>query len=549
MGLARRLALNAHRPLGRLALPFLRPTSAAPSPWDTGADPDALLAVALTARDPGAGRRAAARIEALWDGEPEHRKVIWWLLRERLTVPYGPHSTDHHFTGWTKMADGSADVPRISGTEIWRSGPRARDRIHLPETAERFLFGSDPDCPHVPRIRLVTGLALGTAAQAALLLDLALRADAPAVRGRCAAVVAETDEPHVLDALENVFSQAFGFWVDRRIIRDELILGQRPELWSDDGTPTPLLSLLLSNPHVPRPPGAESDDRTSYSAVLAALHGRFDLLADFPPGWLIHQMLRVTEDRPGTPADAACRRALRALDEGPAREILCQAAMEDDDSDAVAAVADAGHLPADPDLVPLFLMLTRQWERLAATDPDGHRLRDSIVREDIAPSFRELVWMLEQDAHPPQATAHDDPIPHDAREHALDALRAIGPGAAGNQLCEMAVDGVDIAVRVVTETGLVPAPSNPRDLALFLYRTGQWDRYDAADPDGQYLRDRVEQLSPYDDERTKLRDAAERGGRPMPCSPRSEPPRPAPYWPGGTGVSGTGGFTSGFTTH
>ncbi|GAA0265793.1 hypothetical protein GCM10009527_072490 [Actinomadura nitritigenes] len=546
MGLARRLALNAHRPLGRLALPFLCPTSAALPPWDTGADPDALLAVAFSARDPGARRRAAARIEALWDGEPERRKVIWWLLRERLTSPFGRHSSDHHLSGWTKVADGSAGVPRISWTGIWGSDSGARDQIHLPETVERFLFGPDPDCPHVPRIRLVTGLGLGTAPEAALLLDLALRADDPALRSRCAAVVAETDEPHVLDALENVFSQAFGFWVDRRTIRGELILGRRPELWSDDGTPTPLLSLLLSNPHVPRPPGAESDDGTSYSAVLAALHGRFDLLADFPPGRLIHQMLTVTEDRPGTPADAACRRALRALDEGPAREILCEAAMEDADvdNDAVAAVADAGYLPADPDLVPLFLMLTRQWERLAAGDPDGHRLRDYVVREDIAPSLHGLVRMLEQDAHPHPATAHDDPIPHDAREHALAALRAIGPGAAGNQLCAMAMDGVGLAVRVVAETCLVPVPDNRCDLALFLYRTGQWERYDAADPDGRYLRDRVARLSPYDDERTKLRDAAERGGRPMPCGPRSEPPRPDPYWPGGTGVGGTGGFTS-----
>ncbi|WP_433154441.1 hypothetical protein ACQPZ8_23470 [Actinomadura nitritigenes] len=548
MGLARTLALKAHRPLGRLALPFLRPASAAPPPWDTGTDPDALLAVAFSARDPGARRRAAARIEALWDGEPERRKVIWWLLRERITAPFGPHGTDHHLSEWTKVADGSAGVSRVSGTGVRRSDSRAGDRIHLSETAERFLFGPDPDCPRVPRIRLVTGLGLGTAAEAELLLDLALRADDPALRDRCAAVVAGTDEPHVLDALENVFSQAFDFWVNCRTFRGELILGQRPELWSDDGTPTPLLSLLLSNPLVPRPPGPESDDGTSYSAVLAALHGRFDLLADFPPGWLIHQMLTVTEERPGTPADAACRRALRALDEGPAREVLCEAAMEDADNDAVAAVTDAGYLPADTDLVPLFLMLTRQWERLAAADPDGHRLRDYIARGDGDPGFDGLVRMLEQDAHPHPATARD-PIPHDAREHALAALRAIGPGDAGNRLCAMAVDGVDVAVRVVAESGLVPVPNDPRDLALFLYRTGQWDRYDAADPDGRHLRGHVAGLSPYDDERTRLRDAAKRGGRPMPCSPPSEPARPDPYWPRGTGVAGTGGFTGGFTTH
>ena len=78
-----------------------------------------------------------------------------------------------------------------------------------------------------------------------------------------------------------------------------------------------------------------------------------------------------------------------------------------------------------------------------------------------------------------------------------------------------------------------------REFLELLYLTGQYERYDAADPDGTLLRTYCAQLPEV--ERWRLRDAAERACRPTPCPP-APPSAPKTDWPGGTGTLGSGGF-------
>lgn len=126
-----------------------------------------------------------------------------------------------------------------------------------------------------------------------------------------------------------------------------------------------------------------------------------------------------------------------------------------------------------------------------------------------------------------------------ARDVARRALHDIGPGAARDHLCYAATHGDAAALHAVVEAAHLP--SDPEAVLAFLFLTGQWDGYNAADPEpycANVLR--------YEFEREPFRVAAERAGRRSPCGPRPPPPRPQKYRPGGTGVAGTGGF-SGFS--
>jgi hypothetical protein len=69
------------------------------------------------------------------------------------------------------------------------------------------------------------------------------------------------------------------------------------------------------------------------------------------------------------------------------------------------------------------------------------------------------------------------------------ALRQLGPGAARERVCEIAqwrgMPGQQEALSAAIDADYLPA--DERDRAVFLFRTEQWERYAAADPDGELL--------------------------------------------------------------
>jgi hypothetical protein len=73
-------------------------------------------------------------------------------------------------------------------------------------------------------------------------------------------------------------------------------------------------------------------------------------------------------------ARAACRALLRDIADGSAAEALCDRA-EQGSRTAIEVVTASGLVPADERRTPVFLFLTRQWQRYDAVDPDGRRLR------------------------------------------------------------------------------------------------------------------------------------------------------------------------------
>jgi hypothetical protein len=127
------------------------------------------------------------------------------------------------------------------------------------------------------------------------------------------------------------------------------------------------------------------------------------------------------------------------------------------------------------------------------------------------------------------------------RQACLRLLHDLPPGRDRDALCGRAMEGSVTATRAVVRSGAVP--SDAARVPAFLALTGQWDRYDAADPDGTALRAYAEALPLRDAERDRLREAARRAGRPEPCGPRQDPSPPSYYRPGGSGLAGTGGYT------
>ncbi|MBY8871325.1 hypothetical protein K7640_05645 [Micromonospora sp. PLK6-60] len=272
----------------------------------------------------------------------------------------------HHHTETVVrlMADARDEqVPALAEAalaEAWVSDPKAPRRIwialmHRPKPALRFLFAPAPDCPHEPRVRLVT-------AQPDWVVGHALHHPDPELRAALAGVVRTTDNPALLKDLDGALSDPFA--------------------------PLPaVLDLALDNPHLCRP--APIGARYAGLAAVAILKERFDLLDSYDLEALVPTLVRVAGGPCPAPAVEECRRRLRALGPGPARERLCLHAIEGD-AEALAAVADSGQEPASPHLLPLFLFRTEQWERYDALDPDGvlvdeqTRHYDEDVQSDLA---------------------------------------------------------------------------------------------------------------------------------------------------------------------
>jgi hypothetical protein len=434
--------------------------------WSAGSDPRRLVEVIMRDRNRGAREQALATLERLWTDQPERRADIW--------------------------------------SEVWYSNDNPSAEII------RFLLAGGP--------RMVTYLRHDTLRFSGYLLDVPARILQLARRNTdVAALLATTGEPRLLAALEAAFVE--GFHHHASYSPD---IPVHP-LWEDD-RPTPLLHMLLDNPHLPRPAGDDLE-----LAALMALKRRYDLMTGFGGKDLVFRLLEMLRYEPPAPAVDALRLALRAFPPGPARDSVCWWAMGLDD-EATAAAVEAGYRPAEPDLVPIFLVLTGQW---SSTDDDS-ALYDFIVGGGLddrraGPSpVSHLFELADEDGRAiPTAVVR--------------ALKDLGPGDARDTVCDAAERQDGIARRIVVEAGYVP--SDPQAVHAFLYLTHQWARYDAADPDGSLLRAYADTLQFSDFKRDDLCEAAAEAGRPMPCDPQ-EFSTPDRYRPGGTGIAGTGGFTA-----
>ncbi|NBE79577.1 hypothetical protein [Micromonospora rubida] len=232
----------------------------------------------------------------------------------------------------------------------WGSDQKASNRIwtalaDTPGPASRFLFAPAPDCPHEPRVRLVTAPPDG-----GRVLRAALDCPDPKVREAMAGVLRATDHP--------------------------VLLGDFEAALGGGGTASQaVLDLALDNPHLCRP--APVGQYRTGLAVVAILKGRADLLDSYDPASVVSELVRLAGRTFPAPVAEVCRRWLRALGPGPGREWLCLLAGEGD-AEALAAAMDSGQEPESPNLLARFLFCTEQWERYDALDPDGALLEEHV---------------------------------------------------------------------------------------------------------------------------------------------------------------------------
>ncbi|MFG1904995.1 hypothetical protein [Micromonospora carbonacea] len=226
-----------------------------------------------------------------------------------------------------------------------------------PGPALRFLLAPAPDCPHEPRVRLVTAPPNGRRVLAA-----ALKSADPELRGAMADLLRVTDHPVLLGD----FEYALRSWPMPRSPGDVGLEARA------------VLDLALTNTHLCQP--APVGRRRTGLAVVAILKGRFDLFDSYDPASLVAELVRLDDRGFPAPATEGWRRWLRALGPGPGRERLCEL-VTDGFFEALAAVADSGQEPDSPDLLPAFLFCTEQWERYDALDPDGTLLENYIIKE------------------------------------------------------------------------------------------------------------------------------------------------------------------------
>jgi hypothetical protein len=453
---------------------------------------------------------AAAMIELLWAVSEEHRTWIW--------------------------------------RRIWRSVEyvRAPDEIRLSLPTWEFLLGPDPDCQYQPQIRLVRAVD----GHIDVLPWLLSAADPPrgpvpetdAVRLAVVRALRGTDEPSLLGGLESAFLAA---------LRAELTYGTSDwarfpsdptsQLWyGSTFTPRPLAAIVLANPRIPRRDPAGTMDL----ALLHALRGQFHMLGRFNASNLVPYLLRIAGRTPGHPLTETARKALRSLPPGPGHEKITRLVLAGDRAAAEVATG-ADHWPVDPDAEPLFLLLTRQWDRFRVVDPDGERLGSYRVRPEGPDRRVELVDRI-------LGVLTASGVPRAVRTTCLAALARIGPGPARDRLCQRAETDGNARAAVIAAGHL---PSDDRRVPAFLFLTGQWDRYDAVDPDGSVLRTYAEALKPDDPERNRLRIAARHAKRKRPCGPARRQPAAAPerrrtsigsrQSTGHPGVSGSGRYSDG----
>ncbi|GAA0626625.1 hypothetical protein HPO96_36760 [Kribbella sandramycini] len=238
------------------------------------------------------------------------------------------------------------------------------------------------------------------------IVDAALKSTDAQARAELAALLSATDQPKLLDQLARAFSTA--------IHNEQGGYDSKVRLWTNR-EPTELTRILLANPNLPTPlTDEERATRGSYvsaaNAVLAVFKGRLDRLPDF----LLPQYATATVrdllaaiDLPA-PADFVerCRRVLRELPPGPAREHVVFEAIHAK-PEAVAAAADARYAPENERDALVFLYITGQWDRYDEADPDGSKLI-AYCAEHARPYVGTYRHQIERAA---QASGRPDPCP------------------------------------------------------------------------------------------------------------------------------------------
>jgi hypothetical protein len=461
------------------------------------------------ARSNRAQARARSVLEGMWAAGPAHRTELWRTV-------------------WKQI-----------GGSRFHFGSR-----HLPPPVVDFLLGDDTDSLHEPAVRLVAGLSIespwvsGFDVASTTVAMARFHPDEETGR-RVADLLSCTNQPVLLAALQNAFVEGLRecryassggpaavtmLWKNAGVVPGDVA----------DAAPSRVLNAVLANRNLPVPGTDLADHEVDAAVVLMALRNRFDVLHEFDATVVVRSLVRQLMGK-GLPAKLVetCRHALRSFPPGPLREAVCADVKY---AEALAAVLDAGYRPAELEQVPLFLAETRQWERFLEIDPTAERLYTFCVRTASDEQVSMIPTLLD--------TAESDSAPAVARDVARRALHDIGPGAARDHLCYAATHGDAAALHAVVGAGHLP--SDPEAVPAFLFLTGQWDGYNAADPDGALLRAYCANVLRYEFELEPFRVAAERAGRRSPCGPRPPPPRPQKYRPGGTGVAGTGGF-SGFS--
>ncbi|MGK5673307.1 hypothetical protein ACSNOB_10740 [Micromonospora sp. URMC 106] len=220
-----------------------------------------------------------------------------------------------------------ADIAREAVQQAWDDGGHAWNRIwrdlwrevqvhtgegwpgyyrDLPYPMTRFLLTPEPDCAHVPRVRLVACLDRENrhdGSSAAAVLDAAQRSSDLRVRRELMTLLAATDQPDLLGMLEYLFIEGL-----RNTGNPNRQIAERHALWTG-GKPTPLLETVLTNPYTPR---RAKNSLCGELGVLAVLCGRSDLLGDYDRDYLGVALLD-TVNRRGVPAvlKEKCQQTLR----------------------------------------------------------------------------------------------------------------------------------------------------------------------------------------------------------------------------------------------
>lgn len=176
----------------------------------------------------------------------------------------------------------------------------------LPYPVTRFLLTPEPDCAHVPRVRLVASLDRSDryrGSSSGAVLGAARHSTDPRVQRELMDLLAMTDQPDLLGILEYLFIDGL-----RSTGSPTPWIAELNALWAD-GEPTPLLRTILANPYTPR--RAENSLRAELG-VLAVLRGRSDLLGDYNRNYLAGALADTIARRGVPPAlQDECRRAVR----------------------------------------------------------------------------------------------------------------------------------------------------------------------------------------------------------------------------------------------
>ncbi|MDG4830072.1 hypothetical protein O7627_12265 [Solwaraspora sp. WMMD1047] len=259
----------------------------------------------------------------------------WWARRAARLLGRGLRAANPHpSVGPVLRVFSGARDPRVAGIagesleRVWRDGGDGWELLwrgmwsevqtrtgagfpgyfhDLPYPLARFLLTPERDCAHRPGVRLVAALdrenrRRGSSAAAAL--DAALHSTDPRVHRELTDLLASTDQPDLLAMLEYAFVEGL-----RNTGNPTGWIAEQHALWTD-GEPTPLLTAVLTNPHLPR---RAVDILEGRLGVLAVLRDRADLLAGYERNYLM-VAFSDTIANPAVPAEVRkkCRRVVRS---------------------------------------------------------------------------------------------------------------------------------------------------------------------------------------------------------------------------------------------